>query len=147
MSDQKRLLVTGSRDWDDWESMENHLRSARQELGTDKIILVHGGARGADFIANKIWLAWGLPVESHRADWAKFGAYAGPKRNKEMVALGADLCLAFPIGRSKGTRGCVREAEGAGIPVKNNRRVECYNSSKHNGRRLVCVGEVLYGPF
>jgi hypothetical protein len=34
-----------------------------------------------------------------------------------MVAAGADLCLAFPIGASPGTRSCMRLAAAAGIPV------------------------------
>jgi hypothetical protein len=34
-----------------------------------------------------------------------------------MVSLGATLCIAFPLGASEGTRGCMRLAEAAGIPV------------------------------
>ena len=36
-----------------------------------------------------------------------------------MVNAGADLCLAFPLGESRGTRDCVRRADAAGIPVLN----------------------------
>jgi hypothetical protein len=43
---------------------------------------------------------------------------AGPRRNKEMAALGAELCLAFPLGKSYGTWNCVNECKKAGIPVK-----------------------------
>jgi hypothetical protein len=34
-----------------------------------------------------------------------------------MVDLGADLCLAYPRGASKGTRGCAKMAVDAGIPT------------------------------
>ena len=34
-----------------------------------------------------------------------------------MVDLGADVCLAFPLGESRGTRDCMRRASEAGIPV------------------------------
>lgn len=44
---------------------------------------------------------------------------AGPRRNAAMVAEGADLVIAFPLGRSLGTRGTMRLAERAGIPVRN----------------------------
>lgn len=43
---------------------------------------------------------------------------AGPRRNAGAVALGADLCLAAPHGASYGTRGCMRLARAAGIPVR-----------------------------
>jgi hypothetical protein len=36
-----------------------------------------------------------------------------------MVSLGADVCLAFPLGASPGTRGCMNIAERAGIHVIN----------------------------
>lgn len=114
----KRLLVTGSRDWDDWGTMKQTLLDARAELGTDDIVLVHGDARGADSVAGWIWLDWGLPVERHPADWGTHGRMAGPIRNRKMVGLGADLCIAFPIGDSRGTRGCIKEAERAEITVK-----------------------------
>jgi hypothetical protein len=43
---------------------------------------------------------------------------AGPRRNREMAQAGADLCLAFPLGKSYGTWNCVNECKKAGIPVK-----------------------------
>ncbi|WP_354643921.1 SLOG family protein [Kitasatospora camelliae] len=45
---------------------------------------------------------------------------AGPRRNARLVALRprAVRCLAFPLGRSAGTRGCMALARAAGIPVK-----------------------------
>lgn len=86
--------------------------------------MVTGGALGADDIADR-W-AWGMKQEGwnvtpelHRADWDKFGRSAGHIRNNTMVKLGADVCLAFPIGESRGTRGCMRLAERAGITVIN----------------------------
>ena len=60
----------------------------------------------------------GYGAARHPADWDKHGKAAGMIRNREMVALGADICLAFPIGRSPGTRACIREAQRAGIPVR-----------------------------
>lgn len=85
-------------------------------------VLVHGGARGADTIAAQEFVElFGLrgTVEVHEAEWVTYGRYAGPRRNAEMVALGADVCLAFPLGASHGTRGCMALAEAAGIPVLN----------------------------
>jgi hypothetical protein len=45
---------------------------------------------------------------------------AGPRRNDEMVALGAAMALAAPDpnGPSSGTRHCMAAAASAGIPVR-----------------------------
>ncbi|BBX09437.1 hypothetical protein MAIC_42400 [Mycolicibacterium aichiense] len=56
--------------------------------------------------------------EWHPADWDQYGKAAGHIRNNHMVSLGADLCLPFPLGESRGTRGCMLAAQKAGIPMK-----------------------------
>lgn len=113
----KRILVAGSRSWKDRETIRAALERARGMLG-DETVLVHGACpTGADAIASRIWRSWGLPVEAHPADWARHGRAAGPLRNQQMVLAGADLCLAFPLGASPGTRGCMRLAKAAGIPL------------------------------
>ncbi|ATW60194.1 ssDNA binding protein [Mycobacterium phage Ph8s] len=118
----RRVLITGSRVWKDrttiWGALEAELQRSPNGL-----IVVHGGARGADDIADR-W-AWGMrpgfnvTPELHRADWDRYGKRAGILRNIEMVKAGADVCLAFPLGNSVGTRHCMGAAEKAGIPVIN----------------------------
>ena len=112
-----RILVTGSRDWDDVEAMIEVL--APYNITRDVKTLVHGGARGADAIAAEIALALGWYMEEYPADWETHGKAAGPIRNQQMVDLGADVCLAFPKGESRGTRHCMKAAEKAGIRVIN----------------------------
>ena len=110
-----RILVTGSRDWDDTLRISVALYNAWKRLGFHKgATLVHGDAPGADTIARDIWRDNGLIDEPHPADWSQ-GKSAGPRRNQQMVDLGADLCLAFPKGKSAGTRHCIRAAQQAGI--------------------------------
>lgn len=120
-----RLLITGSRNHQ-WTPYESHaLLIAVQEIlekTYELPTLVHGGATGADTeaaLAGQRLL--NLPIEVHRADWSKYGRAAGPIRNKAMVNLGADLCLAFPDhpkGQgSRGTWNCIDLAHQAGIPV------------------------------
>lgn len=114
-----RLLVTGSRDWTNADAIAFAL-GACCALFDRRVTLIHGDCpTGADALADEIWRALvpDLPVEPHPADWDLHGKAAGPIRNSEMVALGADLCLAFPLEDSRGTRDCMSKAKAAGIPV------------------------------
>lgn len=114
-----RILVTGSRNWTDREVIRKALRDAGQAAGRHPqgVVVVHGGARGADTIAGELAREFGCMVEVHPAEWTRYGKAAGHRRNAKMVVAGADVCLAFPLGESRGTRGCMRLAEAAGIPV------------------------------
>lgn len=114
-----RILITGSRTWTDRDAIRRALVKAGQDAGVhpQAVTVVHGGARGADRMAADLAREFGCAVEMFPADWDRFGKAAGHRRNAEMVAAGADVCLAFPLGESRGTRGCMRLAEQAGIPV------------------------------
>lgn len=134
----KRILVTGSRDWADFELINAELAHAWWEFGArSELILVSGRCEtGADAMAEESWTANGLTVEPHPADWPTCGPKckaghrkhrrdgteycpsAGHRRNAEMVALGADVCLAFIRNGSRGATGCADLAEKAGIPVR-----------------------------
>ena len=117
----RRILVTGSRAWTDHEAIQDALALAWADLGRNpRTVLVQGECHlgGADGIAAHIWRSWGLPVEGHPAEMGPNGHVLGPKRNAHMVSLGADLCLAFPLPSSRGTKNCVRLAREAGIPVR-----------------------------
>ncbi len=56
-------------------------------------------------------------MERHEADWRTHSRAGGPIRNRVMVRAGAWRVLAFPIGRSPGTRDCIRAAQAAGLHV------------------------------
>jgi hypothetical protein len=131
-----RILVTGSRDWDDDSAVLSALDEAA-DFGRKPTVVVHGACpTGADRLASE-WVEaqYNQPFEPdvheerHPADWSQ-GRKAGPERNAAMVALGADLCLAFigdcssprctKPGRhpSHGASGCADLAERAGIPTR-----------------------------
>jgi ABC-type sugar transport system substrate-binding protein len=113
-----RILVTGSRHWTDAQAVDHVLH--RLWLAAPDAVLVSGACpTGADRIAEEAWESWGGTVERHPADWDRYGKPAGPRRNQEMVDLGADICLAFPLPDSRGTVDCMAKAAAAGIPVRN----------------------------
>lgn len=116
-----RILVTGSRDWTDRATINSALADAWFDLGQDPgAVLVQGECHlgGADLIAKEVWESHGLTVEGHPAEMGPDGHVLGPKRNAHMVSLGADVCLAFPLPSSRGTKNCMRLAREAGIPVR-----------------------------
>lgn len=122
----KRVLITGSRDWDDGACIEAALEPYTVDRTT---VLVSGGCpTGADNLAEQIWSGWGLSVERHPADWnvhdtrcpawhhgMKVCKRAGFRRNLLMVDLGADICLAFIKDNSQGATMTAHIAEKASI--------------------------------
>lgn len=113
-----RILVTGSRDWDDEDCIYDALHPYLS--GVDHTLVSGACPKGADEIASMIWLAnaYKPSLEEHPADWNRFGKRAGFLRNAEMVNLGADVCLAFIKNGSKGATMTADLAEKAGIPVR-----------------------------
>jgi YspA, cpYpsA-related SLOG family len=113
-----RLLVTGSRTWDDVPAIERAL-AVILDRHPEGVLLVHGGCpRGADAIAAAYAARTpGYRSEEHPADWRRYGRTAGYRRNAEMIALGADGGVAFIRGASPGSTSAVRLARAAGIPI------------------------------
>lgn len=116
-----RILITGSRTWTDHETISNAIRDTWLTYGRPYgTIVVHGNARGADYLAGVAAKRQGFTVETHpvtNEEWKIKGNGAGHQRNAHMVSLGADVCLAFIRNESKGATGCAALAEKAGIPT------------------------------
>lgn len=138
MGDAYRILVTGSRDWGDWRTITGALIDAADGK-PGPVTVVHGCARGADFLAAHAARKLGWEVEDHPARWdapcreeckpghrrmqQAGGTYcpaAGNYRNQEMVDTGPAICLSFfqPGTANSGTSDCVRRAVAAGIAVE-----------------------------
>jgi hypothetical protein len=134
MSDFRRVLVTGSRTWDDEERVADALLEVRDDAlrdGADGIVVVHGARpEGPDAQAAGWCAANGVPVEAHPADRETFGHEAEHVRDQRMVSAGADLCLVFAgpctsvrcrrpkPHTSHDAHACAALASEAGIPVR-----------------------------
>ena len=111
-----RVLVCGGRDYQRFNHVCNTLDELHGEAGKIQTV-IHGGAKGADDLAD----TWARQNHVERliyeADWATHGNAAGPIRNQEMIDEGKpDIVVAFPGGR--GTADMVRRAKAAGIEVR-----------------------------
>jgi len=107
--------VCGSRDWDDYKTIKNFLKT----LPPDTVV-IEGGARGADKIAKECAQQLGYKVEEYKAMWDIFGKGAGPIRNTMMIMKGKpDIVVAFhnDLENSKGTKDMIKQAKHHGIPV------------------------------
>lgn len=116
---QLRVLVCGGRDYaNDRLVMEimNYVRDHARFHGAHDLVVIEGGASGADRLVRTWAVAQGFPVWTYRADWHKYGRAAGPLRNKRMLDEGAPHgVIAFPGGR--GTQNMIDLARKAGIAV------------------------------
>lgn len=115
----RRVLVTGSRDWRDVQAVRDALVRVADTWQRESIVLVSGACpTGADAIAERLARReFGWAVERHPAEWNVHGKGAGFKRNAHMVQLGADLCLAFIRNGSRGASHTAALAEAASIPT------------------------------
>lgn len=113
-----RVLVTGDRNWTDWDTIRCEL--AKLPSGPDTV-LIHGDADGADTIADTIGREMGFTVLPFPANWNRYKRGAGPRRNSQMLGQGKpDMVLAFhpDLSKSKGTRDMVQKAEARGKEVR-----------------------------
>ena len=135
----KRLLITGSRMWSNWDVIFHALAAEWVSYPPGSITLVSGNCPprrdnkntpGADYICEWYWENWGGPVERYPASWKVNGVVskaAGFERNTFMTGLpGVYKCLAFQLDGSGGTQHCMDEARDRDVPV-NIYRLESLN--------------------
>lgn len=101
-----KILVVGSRDFNNYEMLKNAIDTAVNTYGDVEI--VSGGAKGADSLAEQYAKEKGYALKVFLADWNTYGKSAGYRRNAEMHRYISEfndrLCIAFWDGQSKGTQ-------------------------------------------
>jgi hypothetical protein len=104
------ILVSGGRDYANRAEVFRVLDLLAEEAGAEDVEIVHGGATGADALADE-W-AREREVNSHRyaAKWTRHGRAAGHKRNRAMLEHARPrVVVAFPGG--PGTRNMCENVE------------------------------------
>ena len=102
--DDYRVIIAGSRTFDDYKMLKEKCNSfLEKERKNKNIIVISGGARGADKAGEEYAKEEGFGLEVYPADWKKFGKSAGFRRNEEMAVV-ADALIAFWDGLSHGTK-------------------------------------------
>lgn len=117
MTLERNIVVTGSREWTDVETIRAWLERLPKETR-----IAHGACRGADTIAGDVGAELGFQVVSYPVDWSQ-GPKGGPIRNAAMLkAEKPARVFAFALVDrngvpSAGTDHCVRCALALGISV------------------------------
>lgn len=111
-----KILVTGGRAYSDKETVYKVLDRVIIDID-EPICIIHGGANGADSLAEEFCEERGIPSIVMFARWKRLLRKAGAIRNTWMVKYAQpDYAIAFPGG--VGTSNMIRQCEAAGIPVK-----------------------------
>jgi hypothetical protein len=110
-----KILICGSRDWTDYKKIENEILNQN----INNLVLITGGARGADNIAESIAKKLNIENKIYYAEWNKYGNAAGPIRNEKMIKEEKpNLIIAFQKNHSKGTQDTINRGNKYKIPVK-----------------------------
>lgn len=108
------VLVTGGRNYANRDLVFETLDKLHAK--TPITCVVHGGANGADSLADFWAVTRNINQSVFPANWKKYGRSAGPIRNQVMIWEGKpELVVAFPGG--DGTADMVSRATGAGVRV------------------------------
>ena len=110
-----KVIICGSRNYRGTSAVIQ-----RMKLLPPDTIVIHGGASGADSLANMYALDLGLDIKKMDADWEQYGKAAGGVRNTQMLKEEPDLVLAFVNDptNSPGTANMILQALCAGIEVE-----------------------------
>jgi predicted polyphosphate/ATP-dependent NAD kinase len=112
------VIITGGRNYRDFARVSQILSKLNLDL------LIHGGCpSGVDRFGEDFAKEFGKDSKVFEADWEAFGKFAGPKRNKEMMAFGKEMVekghkvvvIAFPGGN--GTANAIENAKKLGLKV------------------------------
>ena len=117
---KKRICVCGGRDYKDREFVYAILDKMLAVMITNgkQIIIIHGGAQGADTLAGEWAKSHNIEVEEFKVlqkDYDKYGRAAPIHRNIDMLKSGLDCVIAFP-GKN-GTAHMCSIAEKANVKV------------------------------
>lgn len=114
----KRVVIAGCRDYNNYNEAKEFIDFCTCNIRKEnEIVIVSGGASGADAIGEQYAKENGFKVEKYPADWKKYGRAAGPIRNKQMAEI-SDYVICFWDNKSKGTKSMIEYAKELNRRVK-----------------------------
>ena len=114
----KRVVIAGCRDYKNYDEAKPYIDFCLSNIRKENnIVIISGGASGADAIGERYAEENGFKIEKYPADWKTYGKSAGPKRNKQMAEV-CDYVICFWNEKSKGTKSMIGYANRYGKPIK-----------------------------
>ena len=114
-----KIAVIGGRDFNDYPTLSFIVSEHKPSM------LISGGAKGADALAEKFSRDFGTPIKVYRANWNDFtppckilknkwgqmyNALSGMNRNTKIIE-DCDMVIAFWNGVSTGTKDSIEKAK------------------------------------
>jgi hypothetical protein len=128
-----KLIIAGGRNFDDYELLHKNVVQFLVDHQNGGVIILSGGADGADALGERFADEYGWEVDLHNARWndlsvepcvikhrqdgTKYNVLAGLNRNTEM-AKQATHCICFWDGKSTGTKDMIGKAKQYGLSLK-----------------------------
>lgn len=113
-----RIAVGGCRSYHDYDTFLKYIDLCLSKIAkNNKIIILSGHCSGVDSMAEQYAAEKGYELEIFPAQWNKYGKFAGPKRNNEMVKK-SDYVIAFWDNKSKGTKNLIENAKQLNKPLR-----------------------------
>lgn len=111
MAEVFKVIIAGGRDFNDYELLRDQceglinaeLQRVYAGAPEPEVIIISGGARGADALGYEFAKDCGLQCDFYMAQWDKYGKSAGYRRNDQMADVG-NMLIAFWDGQSRGTK-------------------------------------------
>lgn len=111
------LAIIGSRTFNNYELLKKELQPFLNEEIKNSLIVISGGARGADILGEKWAKENKIRTLIFLANWQKYGKKAGFIRNYDIIN-NCDAVVAFWDGKSKGTAHSLNLAKEQNKPIK-----------------------------
>jgi hypothetical protein len=112
-----KLAIVGSRYFIDYEIFTKALNKILNEWKDDIELVISGGAKGADTLAEKWAHEHKIEIMIFPADWKRYGRAAGPIRNTKIINESTHL-IAFAAISSKGTLDTINKAKAKGLKIR-----------------------------
>ena len=114
IGDKMKIGIVGSRTFLDYELVKKAL--AEYLSKSDDLVIVSGGAAGADSLGERFADENGLQKIIFKPNWKKYGKIAGVVRNRTIVNE-SDIIIAFWDGKSRGTKSTISLAKSSNKKV------------------------------
>jgi hypothetical protein len=116
-----KVLMFGDRNYKHRSAVRREMRKLIRRHGTANLLIIEGGAPGADTMAKNEAMIQDVHCADIKALWDTRHRAAGPQRNKVMLSLEPNEGIGFHEdieGSSKGSKDMRDRLEEAGIKVR-----------------------------